>query len=193
MARVRTVQKQEVILEAAARAFSAKEFDEVLCDEIAAEAGIGKGTLYRYFDTKDDLYFATILHGFAELYAHLAQKLPGEDSPARKLERVAREMLEFFWHRRHFFGLLYRSERRFLKHESQLTENREKVEHLIQEVIEEGVRKGVFRAVNPRIAAVMFLGMIRSVSLFRRDDDRAETLANALLGIFAVGITSERP
>ena len=56
MPRVKTEAKERAILEAAAKVFAMKPFHGVLIDEIASDAGIGKGTIYRYFETKDELY-----------------------------------------------------------------------------------------------------------------------------------------
>ncbi len=69
MPRVKTEAKEKAILDAAASVFARRPFHEVLIDEIASDAGIGKGTIYRYFETKDDLYFATTLHVLDRLAA----------------------------------------------------------------------------------------------------------------------------
>ena len=191
MARIRTEAKKEVILEAASSVFSNREYHQVLCDEIAEEAGVGKGTLYRYFPTKEDLYFATITEGFRKLKDALTPKLAGPGSASAKLERLAREMLEFFWRRRDFYTLLYKNDRRFLDHESVLRETRQSIAELIQKIIAEGIARGEFRGVDPRIAAELFSGMIRAVNIFRRDDDTREFLVRELMGVFLGGIALE--
>jgi AcrR family transcriptional regulator len=96
MARTLTETKKAAILRAAQRAFAVRDFHEVLTDDIAAEAGIGKGTIYRYFETKEDLYFATLVCGFEELHEVLRAALPHEKSPSRRLERIAEEILRIF-------------------------------------------------------------------------------------------------
>ena len=49
--------------------------------DVAALAGVGKGTVYRYFRTKEELYFETILQAFDDLSATLAQGVVAQ--PAR--------------------------------------------------------------------------------------------------------------
>lgn len=64
MAGVRETKKRETrkaIMRAAMRLFSEKGFDGTSIEELAKAAGIGKGTIYGYFQTKMD-----ILHAFCE-------------------------------------------------------------------------------------------------------------------------------
>ena len=51
--------KREAILAAASIEFAERDFHQVLMDDVSARAGVGKGTLYRYFPTKDELFIAT--------------------------------------------------------------------------------------------------------------------------------------
>src|SRR5437773_10331435 len=132
MPRVKTVSKKRAILDAASRDFAEKDFHEVLIDDIATSAKIGKGTIYRYCETKEELYFAAILQGFDELYETLVAQLPAEASPARRLERIAREILQFFWRRRYLLTLLSNDER-FAAHETELARRRERVNTLVQQ------------------------------------------------------------
>jgi AcrR family transcriptional regulator len=64
MAGVRETKKRETrqaIMQAAMTLFSEKGFEKTSIEELAKAAGIGKGTIYGYFQTKSD-----ILHAFCE-------------------------------------------------------------------------------------------------------------------------------
>ena len=50
--------KKNRIIEAAARMFSQKGYAGASVSDIAVNAAIGKGTIYEYFDSKEDLFFA---------------------------------------------------------------------------------------------------------------------------------------
>ena len=54
----RKKEKRALIIEAAAKVFARRGFSGTLMADIAVEAGIGKGTLYEYFDSKENLFFA---------------------------------------------------------------------------------------------------------------------------------------
>lgn len=49
------IEKRKCILEAAIRLFSDKGYEQTSIEELAREAGIGKGTVYSYFETKRDI------------------------------------------------------------------------------------------------------------------------------------------
>ncbi len=51
-------QKKAHIIHAAARVFAEKGFSGTMMADIADHARIGKGTLYEYFDSKEDLFFS---------------------------------------------------------------------------------------------------------------------------------------
>ena len=187
MPRVKTVSKKQAILDAASRDFAEKDFHEVLIDDIATSAKIGKGTIYRYFETKEELYFAAILQGFDELYETLVATLPEEAFPKRRLERIAREILQFFWRRRYLLTLLSNDER-FAAHETELARRRERVNTLVQQAILDGIASNEFRGVDARVAAELFRGMIRAANCFRREDDTVEDLVSQILGIFTAGV-----
>lgn len=64
MASIRETKKRRTraaIMQAAVKLFSEKGFEKTSIEELAREAGIGKGTVYSYFQTKSD-----ILHAFCE-------------------------------------------------------------------------------------------------------------------------------
>jgi AcrR family transcriptional regulator len=188
MPRVKTLTKKQAILEAAARVFAAKEFHQVLIDEVAAEAGVGKGTIYRYFDTKEDLYLDTILDVLDQLHGALVSTLPGEISPTRRLERIAREILQLAWRRRHLFTLLQADERRFLHREDEIGRRREALQRVVQQVILDGIERGEFRGIDARIGAQLFRGMIRAAACFRHEEDSTEELTSQIVAIFTRGI-----
>jgi len=188
MTRTRTQSKQESILEAASRVFSGREYHLVLTEEIAEEAGIGKGTIYRYFANKEDLYFATIVHGFEKLHEQLGAVLAREASPTRRLESIARESMTFFWSRRDFYALMYRNEKRFLAQESRIRKTRERLMRLVQQTIVDGIDRREFRGVDPKTASELFLGMVRAMNVFRRESDTLESLVAQMMEIFTAGI-----
>ena len=52
--------RQQDIVNAALELFAAKGFRDTTLDEIAQKAEFGKGTLYNYFASKEDIFHAII-------------------------------------------------------------------------------------------------------------------------------------
>ena len=50
--------KRKKIIESASQLFSRMNYHEVMMEDVAKQAAIAKGTVYNYFETKEDLYFS---------------------------------------------------------------------------------------------------------------------------------------
>ena len=80
---------------AALSVFIEKGFAATRLDEVAARAGVSKGTLYLYFDSKEALFTAVIEDGVLPLFDEMEGKLETlKDDP----ERLLREILLDWWH-----------------------------------------------------------------------------------------------
>ena len=187
MARLKTADKELAILEAASRVFAQRPFHEVLIDDIAADAGIGKGTIYRYFETKDDLYFNAVLHVLDTLTSAIDATLRDDMSTARSLEAIATVILAHFWNRRKMIEFFQREEHFATRHE-ELASRREGFLRIIQGAILSGIERRELRGIDARIGANLFLGMVRSVNLFHAADDRLEDLVAQLMSVFLSGV-----
>ncbi|HUM03749.1 MAG TPA: TetR/AcrR family transcriptional regulator [Thermoanaerobaculia bacterium] len=192
MARTRTEAKRAVILRAATDVFARKGFHDVLTEEIAREAGVGKGTLYRYFQTKDDLYYAAVLAGFDEMDTVLADPKLGGRSPAETLALVAREVLRVFWNRPSFTMISHRDGRRLRVREQEVQSRRDALVRFVRETLVRGAARGDFRPVEPRTGAELFLGMVRGALLYRQAADTPGGLSRAVCGTFVHGISRKK-
>lgn len=79
--------KRAAILQAAVKLFAGRRFDEVKLDEIAAAAGVGKGTLYLYFKNKEELFAQMAVDGVDEMAARIREI---SDMPVPYKERLFR-------------------------------------------------------------------------------------------------------
>jgi AcrR family transcriptional regulator len=86
--RADAARNRQRILEAARRAFAARG-PEASLDEIARSAGVGTGTLYRHFPTRDDLVQAVFVEGI-ETLKQQADELLDSDSPGDALAQWLR-------------------------------------------------------------------------------------------------------
>ena len=91
--RADALRNRDRVLEAAKTVFSAGGSDASL-EAVAREAGVGIGTLYRHFPTREALYEAVYRREVEQL-GELAEQLKGEASAVDALRRWLRANVEF--------------------------------------------------------------------------------------------------
>lgn len=95
--RVDAVRNRAVVLEAAARLFDAADDPEqVSMNDIAAAAGVGKGTLFRGFGDRLGLILALVEKRNASLYADFSARMAAETTtPAERVLSALEALLTF--------------------------------------------------------------------------------------------------
>lgn len=89
-------QRLNDIINAAERIFlTGKAFESITMDEIAKEAELSKGTLYLYFKTKEDLYFAVHLRSMEFLKTKLTECITPDLSGLEIIENVGKTYIKF--------------------------------------------------------------------------------------------------
>ncbi len=105
------------ILAAAATLFAEHGFASVQVQAIADRLGVGNGTVYRYFETKEALFLAAVERGLAELDAAMTAVVadPAGD-PVAQVEAAVRSYLGFFARRPEMAELFVQERAAFPKH-----------------------------------------------------------------------------
>ena len=83
-------EKRAHILRVAKRVFARKGYAVASINEVAREAGVSVGGLYRYFPTKDDLLLTVIESGVETLEAALEEAMSDARDPLERIEAVVR-------------------------------------------------------------------------------------------------------
>ena len=181
---------RERILLSATELFGEKEFHRVRTDDIAARAGVGKGSVYRQFGSKEELYAIVVIDGFARLQTEMRAALADVNSLSERIKAVVTRTLCYFWKRRQFFALLNdpgalprRQARRYLARRRGHT-------RLISELLAEGVAAGAIRSdLDLSLAAESLMGMIRGVNRHRDESVSLGDAVATVVSIFVAGCT----
>ena len=78
-------QRRGDILDAAETLFFSKGYDNVSMNSIAKEVGLGKATLYIYFDNKEELFYGVVLRGVSILNTMIKEKVEKENTGLEKI------------------------------------------------------------------------------------------------------------
>lgn len=88
--------RQEEILEVATKIFASDGYQNTDLQEVANELGVAKGTLYRYFPSKQELFLACVDHGRNRLEEQVMRSLTLSSDPLETIAAVIRAFFAFF-------------------------------------------------------------------------------------------------
>src|SRR5476651_327991 len=155
------------ILDAAAQLFAKHRYHEVRMDDIAAHAGVAKGTVYRYYRDKEDLYLALTIHGMHRLFEESQGKIVGPGEPDQKLLDFITEIVRFYEQYPYFLELIQRIETsNSTASLNALNTIRSQFYHLVTNLITQIHRDGQPATRHPELAALALLGMTRGTLRF---------------------------
>jgi len=96
MAEQLSTEKQAVILDAARKRFAYYGFSKVTMDEIAADIGMGKASLYYYFPTKESLFEEVVKQEKSQFFSDIQSMADEKISASDMLRRYAAKRIEHF-------------------------------------------------------------------------------------------------
>ncbi len=175
------------ILAAAGALFAGQRFHKTRMDDIAQTAGVGKGTLYRYFRDKNVLYEALLLDASSRLLTQLDLAHQGNVRPTECLVAMTDSLIRFFDQEPHLFALILRSEAQALEPGDFPWQNtRQEAISRFVAILEKGCLLETWRISDPSTAILFFLGGVRAVIRWGQQP-RPEGLASGLVHAFLNG------
>jgi len=164
--------RREQIVEAATRVFAEKGFRRATIKEVARESGVSEGTIYNYFEDKDDILMA-ILHRLNETERRVEDIEEGTASDFRGfLEEYLRRRMSLMWENREVFRVVL----------SEMLVNAELRELYLRRVIEPTMR----------IAEENFRSRMEEGEVRRTDAPLAtRSVAGAVLGLLVLGLLGD--
>jgi len=107
------MRRQEEILDAAAKLFAKRGYSEANTQQLADVLHVGKGTIYRYFPTKRELFLAAADRMMQKLTAAIDASIEGIEDPVDQMAEVVKTYLAFFNDHPEFTELLIQERAQF--------------------------------------------------------------------------------
>ncbi len=151
------------ILDAARDTFFRDGFMAANLDDVAQGAGVAKGTLYRYFESKAELYVAVLVQD-GEIFEQKMRDTLSSDLPApAQIRRTGRFYVNHWIQHRAYFQIFWAIENQPIIGDlpsnvvEQVTRLWERCLGILASTVAEGVRKGELRECDPwEIANVLW-------------------------------------
>jgi len=184
--------KREQIMQAVEKLFTSRRFHEITLDDVAQGARVGKGTIYRYFQDKDDLFFQTATSGFDDLCELLRRKVPENNPFVEQLISACAQISGFFNRRRQLFQMMQAEENRMYWFKGTIRDRwmakRKKLVAAVAEIIRKGVAEKKIRTDIPaEVLATFLLGMLRTRARDLPNNPEAMQRHELLVDLFCRG------
>jgi AcrR family transcriptional regulator len=194
-------QRIDTIVESARKVFCAYGFEKGSIEDIAKEAGIAEGTIYRYFDSKQGLLNEVLRRHYSALFEDIQQTLPSIKGPGNRIRYLIRRTLVTISEDRSMCGLraLYASQSDNKLPALSHDQNR-RMAILMANEVKAGMKDGTFRSdTSPSLVCYMIGGALELTehSFMRTGkaiaiDDVTESICRMIhCGIDAIDATTE--
>jgi TetR/AcrR family transcriptional regulator len=137
-------EKRMAILKAALAEFSGKRFDVVKLDGIAAKAGVGKGTLYLYFKSKEDLFIQMALDGVEQMATRIREVAAMDGDFRERFFLIGGEIGQFVRKRTIMFQLVNQIDSDSVREE--FIQQHRLLIKAAREFLQDGMSQGVLRS-----------------------------------------------
>lgn len=171
--------KRELILTAAREVFFEKGYHNATSEEIAKQAGVGKGTLYQYFESKQEI-FLEMHRLYIEQYGDQIGACIKEEN---SFEENLRQIVHF--HMVNIHNMIQYSVRiladmayTLAKRDSNMEiarQARNKVETVLRQLIAVGQQRGEIRAVDTQLMLYYIAGVLIGMAHLVVSKDLSET------------------
>jgi AcrR family transcriptional regulator len=164
---------------------------------VAQAAHVGKGTIYRYFEDKDDLFLQTATSGFAEMCELLRREVPGDAPFEQRLLGACQQITGFFARRGALLRMMDAEAGRIgpghLSLRQRWQRERKSLVMAVAEILREGaLAKRVRADLPPEILADYLLGMLRTRARDLADAPEVHRRLEVVLELFIHG-SAARP
>ena len=168
--------RKEQILAAARKLLFEKGLQSTSINQIARKAELGVGTIYFYYQSKEEIFYSLQDEGLDILFREIDSIGRADTPPDEKLRSTGMAYLRFSSEQKDYFDII----NYFLATPTVIlgSELKAQIDHkgslilkLIDGFIREGISGGMFRPVDSKKVAVMFWGALHGLTQFKKLED----------------------
>jgi len=195
--------KKMQILQVAMKVFARKGVVKTKMIDIATEAAVGKGTIYEYFRSKDEIFISAFTYFFETMLAEVNQVIDTEQDPVRQLQIITelslksllQENEEFADIMMDFWAEGVRNKNQVVLNSINLKGIYADYRKIVAKILKRGISQGVFKEMDIHTAASVFIGTFDGIMLQWILDRRRinlQKVSRILLETFINGIKIEK-
>ncbi|MDW2800646.1 TetR/AcrR family transcriptional regulator [Clostridium boliviensis] len=178
------------IMIAALNLFQVKGIEKTSMREIADLAGLGKSSLYDFFQSKDEIIVYAIESQVNNAITTVQKIINTDLPPEQSLMEIMKINLAYSKEYNILFMWLA-TKAYFLdeEYEERIKKIRHTYQDIVQSVIEQGIKDGLFRVTDAQLASRLLINSMLSITYTSRPSHSMEDMLNEAVNIFLHGIT----
>ncbi|HVY11081.1 MAG TPA: TetR/AcrR family transcriptional regulator [Mycobacteriales bacterium] len=183
--------RRQAIIDTSARVFAQGGYHGTGIAELCEANELGKGALYHYIGSKEELLVAITTHVMDEVLAGVDRVAAAGGNSVERLRMLGAEYLDILVrYPDHVWVLLHEFPALTGERATEFHKRRHVFESSVEAILRDGMAAKEFRATDPRVAALAWLGMHNHAYLWLKPGGRwsAEDVAGHFADIFIDGI-----
>jgi AcrR family transcriptional regulator len=180
------------VIVSAGKIFSRYGFKKTTMDEIARALKMGKSSIYYYFESKEEIFEAVVLHEANILRNELTTAIKSVDSPTDKMKKYVFVRMKAFEKLSNYYNAIFDKN---LDHFDFIENIREKYDReelaILRLILYHGSRKNVFSIVNSEYTALAIQTTLKGLEVplfWKKKEVNIESRLNAILNVLFNGI-----
>ena len=180
------------VIETSGQIFSRYGFRKTTMDEIANALRMGKSSIYYYFDSKEDIFEAVVLHEANVLRNELTTAIKSVDSPIDKMRKYVFVRMKSFEKLSNYYNAIFDKN---LDHFDFIERIREKYDReelaILRLILYHGYRQNVFAISNSEYTALAVQTSLKGLEVplfWKKKEVNIENRLNAILKVLFYGI-----
>lgn len=172
----KSVRRQRII-DTAADLFQKKGYSSTTLDDVAKELGVSKAALYHYVSSKDELLSIIYAHTVKNIFMGTTEILGMDLPPEEKLRLFVRNHIKNIIIKSLPMFFVFFSEENHLseKDYQKIRKEKRKYNRILEEIIKEGMSKGIFNKGDVKLHSYAILGMCNWIYKWYKADQKMYT------------------
>jgi len=193
------VDKDEIrdrIIITAGRIFSSSGFAKTTVEDIAAALKMGKSSIYYYFESKEKIFEAVVLHEANILRRELTTTIKAVESPIEKMRNYIFVRMNAFEKLSNYYNAIFDKN---LDHFNFIERIRAKYDReelaMLRLILYDGARKNVFNIINSEYTAIAVQTTLKGLEVplfWKKKEHNIQSRLDAILDVLFNGIVKPK-
>ncbi len=162
--------RREQIYQTAARLFFSQGYHATTMRQLAHEVGVEQGSLYNYYQSKQDMLYNIVQKGNQDLTENVEAALKSAVTPSEQMSAALTAHISHFLKRKEEVSIHAEIRNLDPEQQAELLKINQAYVQKFRSILAQGIKEGVFRPCNVRFTVMLLLSVASPVAVWYRPD-----------------------